>query len=113
MLLSSFHMGNAMIRQMGIVFEAQKSRGMELETGLLNRLKAYIWVMVPLVCNALLAAEQLAMSAESRAFGSSVTRTHLHKVEMGQIDRVVIAVATVMFVIALVIRIVFGGFPMW
>ena len=65
------------------VVEAQRSRGLELDTGSLwSRMKAYIPLMVPVFLVSIRNANLMAMALESRGFGAAGKRTFYIQLKM-------------------------------
>jgi energy-coupling factor transport system permease protein len=72
------------------VTEAQRSRGLDLESGgLMARVRTYIPLLVPIFLHTLRNTDQLALALESRGFGSPHERTSL--LEIGLHSRDVVA----------------------
>jgi len=58
------------------IIQAQKSRGLDLESGhLLARLRRHVPLLIPAVVGAVRTTDLLAMALESRGFGGSAART--------------------------------------
>jgi len=69
------------------VIEAQRSRGLELETGsLLSRMKAYIPLMAPIFLVSIRNVNLMAMALEARGFGVGKKRTFLIQPRMRKSD---------------------------
>lgn len=60
-----------------VIQESQKARGIETEGNALQRLKAYIPVVGPLVLNAVASTEEKTIAMEARAFSAKTSPTHL------------------------------------
>jgi len=74
------------------VAEAQRSRGLDLESGgLLARIRTYIPLLVPIFLHTLRNTDQLAKALESRGFGARHERTSL--LEIGLHARDVVALS--------------------
>lgn len=79
------------------VVEAQRSRGLEFETGsLLSRMKAYIPLMAPIFLVSIRNANLMAMALEARGFGVGKKRTFLIQLRMQKSDWVALAVTVVL-----------------
>jgi len=57
------------------ILEAQRCRGLKIEGGILNRLKSYLPIFIPVLFSALRKVDQLSIALESRGFGARVKRT--------------------------------------
>lgn len=92
--------------------DAQMSRGLELESGnVLQRVRNYIPILIPIIVSSIRRALQVAESLESRAFGSTAKRTSLYDLRLQKRDYAILfitAIALVFaFFVAFVIRIQF------
>ena len=92
----------------GIV-EAQRLRGLEVERmSLMQRLRIYSRIAVPLILGALVRSQQIEVVLASRAFSGSPERTYLHEVSMRPADRAVLAGAGALAVGAVLARLFLG-----
>ncbi len=67
--------------------DAQMSRGLELESGnILQRVRNYIPILIPVIVSSIRRALQVAESLESRAFGSTAARTSLYGLKLRKRD---------------------------
>ena len=74
------------------VVEAQRSRGLELDTGSLwSRMKAYIPLMAPIFLVSIRNANLMAMALEARGFGASKKRTFYIQIKMRSVDWLALA----------------------
>ncbi|HBY94715.1 MAG TPA: hypothetical protein DEP84_12270 [Chloroflexi bacterium] len=89
-LTMTFQLIPILQREFGVVLNAQKSRGMR-GTGF----SALLPSMVPVFVGAIERVQQLSISLESRAFGSSGTKTSYRQVAMTTRDYVVLVVGLV------------------
>ncbi len=61
----------------GIIIEAQKSRGLDLDSGnIFQRIKKHIPLLIPVFVSALRTADNLSMALESKGFGAGLKRTY-------------------------------------
>lgn len=96
-------------RELQIIIDAQKSRGLELEKGsIFQKVKKYIPILIPLIISSFRRAEMIADAMESRAFGASEKRTSLYTLTMGLKDYVFISISLIAFVLLLLPKIIFG-----
>ena len=77
------------------VVEAQRSRGLDLDTGpLWRRLKVYIPLMAPIFLVSIRNANLMAMALEARGFGAGKNRTFYIELKMRSRDWAAIIIAT-------------------
>lgn len=87
------------------IMDAQKARGLELEKGnILEKIKKYIPILVPLIVKSIQLAQELAIAIETRAFGKP-NRTFYRDLKFKFKDLVFLFVAVIFFVICLYLRI--------
>ncbi len=76
------------------VVEAQRSRGLELDSGSLwSRMKAYIPLMAPIFLVSIRNANLMAMALEARGFGAGKKRTFFIRLKMSARDWIALALA--------------------
>lgn len=98
-----------LIRELQIIIDAQKSRGLELEKGnIFQKVRKYIPILIPLIINSFRRAEMIADAMESRAFGASKKRTSLYTLTMSRKDYVFIAFSLMGFFAILSLKLFFG-----
>jgi len=96
-------------REAQIIIDAQRSRGLELEKGsLIQRVKNYVPILIPLIISSFRRAELVADAMESRAFGASKKRCPLYVLTLRGGDYAFIAVTVVSFLLILSLRFVLG-----
>jgi energy-coupling factor transport system permease protein len=82
--------------------DAQMSRGLELERGnIFQRVRNYIPILIPIIVSSIRRALQVAESLESRAFGSTTTRTSLYDLKLRKRDYSMMFLTTVALLFAL------------
>lgn len=87
--------------RIGIVVQAQQSRGLDLQTGhLLQRARKYVPLLVPIFIYAIRDTDLLAMALESKGFGMRGTRTEYLRFPFGWRDAAIIAALLAADVIA-------------
>jgi energy-coupling factor transport system permease protein len=85
------------------IIEAQRLRGLAMETmGPAKRVRVYAKVAVPLILGAMVKSQQLEVVLQSRAFTGTSDRTYLHESVLRTADYAVIALFTLLFVLAVV-----------
>ena len=83
------------------VVEAQRSRGLELDTGSLwSRMKAYIPLMAPIFLVSIRNANLMAMALEARGFGSAKKRTFYLQLKMEARDWIVLLVVVILLAVS-------------
>lgn len=93
------------------IVQAQKSRGLDVESGsLLQRMRKYMPLVVPVFASAIRSTNHLAMALESKGFGAHSRRTNYLQLRMGMRDWLVVLAAALMFVGFLAVR--FLGYGM-
>lgn len=97
-LLSTLQMIPELRKQVSVIMDAQRARGVETEGGLLTRAKAFVPVLGPLVLSSLMATEERAVTLQARAFTVRGPKTQLHTVQRRAIDIVIRVAAIVAFV---------------
>jgi len=73
--------------EMSQVYDAQRSRGLELEKGnIVRRARKLVPIIIPTIICALFRAKDLAEAMESRGFGSNPNRTFYKTIKIGKRD---------------------------
>ena len=91
------------------ITEAQMSRGLELQKGnLINKLKNYVPIFVPMLIRMIKMSVQLGMSMESRGFGALKKRTFLYELKFSLRDWLWVALWTIWFGIIIYLRVIYG-----
>lgn len=90
--------------------EAQMARAFtKLETGsFVERMKAYIPLLVPLIVSQVRSSMLLSLAMSSRAFGVSKKRTFYHEIVLTAKDKIAIAIMIVTLAILMYANIVYG-----
>ncbi len=76
--VSVFQIIPQMTETMGIIMDAQRSRGMETEGNLLTRAKAFLPLISPVVMSSLVNTRERAMALEVRGFNSRCKKSFLN-----------------------------------
>jgi energy-coupling factor transport system permease protein len=98
-----------LIEEIRSITEAQRLRGLALETmGLLQKLRVYSRIAVPLILGSMVRSQQLEVVLAARAFSGSPQRTYLHDTTMRTVDWMVVTVCVALVVIALWLRVTAG-----
>jgi energy-coupling factor transport system permease protein len=93
-----------LMNELDKIILAQKSRGSELSSGtLMNRIKAFIPLLIPLFISAFQRAEDLAIAMEIRGYDANTERTSYRELQWKLKDTIVvlliIPIAVVLFVL--------------
>jgi energy-coupling factor transport system permease protein len=87
------------------VIEAQRSRGLDLESGgFLARVKTYIPLMAPIFLQTLRNTDQLAKALESRGFGARHERTSYLEIGFRTADTVALALGGLVLAAFVIVR---------
>jgi energy-coupling factor transport system permease protein len=90
------------------ISQAQRSRGLDLDSGnLLERLKKFMPLLVPVFISTIRSTNIFGMALESKGFGAKKDRTFYLVLEMRQVDYIVLALA-ILFVLASVYFAILG-----
>lgn len=91
------------------ITEAQRLRGLALERmGLFRRARIYAQLAVPLILGVVVKSQTLEVVLQSKAFSGSPKRTYLHESRLGPGDYAVLALSTLLLIVALVLYLAFG-----
>jgi len=85
--------------QMQTIIDAQKSRGLETEGNLIQRIKSYMPLLGPLFMGSVQQSVEKSMALEARAFSSKCKKTSYRKTSVNKTDKIIM-IATVIFSIA-------------
>lgn len=100
LVLASLNVVPQMQRRMSVIQQAQEVRGVEMQGGLLSRIKAYIPLLGPVVMSSLINTQERGMTLETRGFGiKGVSRTTYVETTKSSID----TPANLIFILFLVI----------
>ncbi|MDR2649644.1 MAG: energy-coupling factor transporter transmembrane protein EcfT [Clostridiales bacterium] len=78
-ITSVFQIIPQMISSADTIMDAQRSRGMETEGGLIVRMKAFIPLIGPVVLDSFMGTKERALALEARAFSASNKKTFLRE----------------------------------
>lgn len=94
-----------MMQKKDMIFQAQKARGAGIsQEGVLNQLKAFVPIMIPLVTNSILMANNLAISMTNRGYGANKSWTNLTEHPVKGMDYAVMAAAVALTGVACFLR---------
>ncbi|HEY3409703.1 MAG TPA: energy-coupling factor transporter transmembrane component T [Propionicimonas sp.] len=81
-----------MARRKDLIVEAQRTRGARVkDTGPVGQLAAFVPIMVPLITNAILMADNLAVALTNRGYGAARTMTAMRDLAFRRSDAAVLA----------------------
>lgn len=91
------------------IVQAQKSRGLDIDTGnILQRMRKYLPLVVPIFVGAIRSTNQLSMALESKGFGARPTRSSYLVLRMRPADWGVMLLGCVLVAGFILVR--FGGY---
>lgn len=94
-----------MIKKKDMIFQAQRARGANISNkGLISQLKAYVPIMIPLIINSILMAENLSISMANRGFGANERWTSMNDIRMKTADYLVVFTGAVLTAAAVYMR---------
>ena len=76
-LLAAFQAITDLGKNARVIMDAQKSRGIETEGNVVQRVKAFVPVLAPVFLSAMAATEEKAIALDARAFNSRKAHSHL------------------------------------
>ncbi|HID90779.1 TPA: energy-coupling factor transporter transmembrane protein EcfT [Candidatus Bathyarchaeota archaeon] len=92
--------------EMVTIRQAQTARGLELEGGgLIDRVRAHVPVLIPLMVRAIGLADRMSLAMEARGFEAYPTRTSYRELKMGRGDYSVTALSIVFIAVCLWLRV--------
>ncbi|MGQ4833886.1 MAG: energy-coupling factor transporter transmembrane component T family protein [Candidatus Asgardarchaeia archaeon] len=77
--------------------EAQISRGLRTGGNVINRFKAIIPILVPLLLGSIIEAQERAMALEARGFSAPVKKTFLRDIGIKKLDKIVIFIMVLVY----------------
>jgi energy-coupling factor transport system permease protein len=98
-LTSTFQIIPVLNKEMHQVINAQKSRGLDTEGNLFNRMKAFIPIMVPLISNSIMKVQNQVVALESKGFNSSAKKTYYRDPPKTKVDTMIV-IGTTLFALS-------------
>ena len=105
-IMSTVNIIPQMSKKMTVIMDAQRSRGVDTESNMFVRAKAFFPTIGPLILNSIVSAEERAITLEARAFSVSGKKTRLHTVADTGTDRALRVVFMIMLAAAVGGRII-------
>lgn len=110
---TAFRMVPTIVSNVFIIAQAQRSRGLDLDSGnLLQRIRKYIPLLIPVFVSTIRNTNVFGMALEAKGFGAQNDRTYFYSSEFGKADYIVLVVVGVLFAATTYLKIMgFGGIP--
>jgi energy-coupling factor transport system permease protein len=87
------------------IFQAQKSRGATVnQKGIFGQLLSFVPIMVPLITNSILMANNLAIAMTNRGYGASSQMTMMKDLNFSGTDKVLFVLTLLIFIGAIILR---------
>ncbi len=88
-----------------LIFQAQKSRGAAVsQKGVFGQLLSFIPIMVPLITNSILMANNLAIAMTNRGYGATSQMTMMKDLTFSRTDKMVLILILFIFIAAIILR---------
>ncbi len=98
-LLSVFQLIPIMQRRIQVIYQAQVSRGLNINVGLFKRLKNFLAILIPLTLGSMSDLQLRAIALESRGFSAPVRKTFIIRSDLTKSDYVVLSVMVALSVL--------------
>ncbi len=89
------------VRELDEVRAALRARGIELERGVVGRVRSWTYVLVPLIAGTLRRSVRLGEAIEARAFGYTGRRTAMKQLALGRTDGVALVCLLLLIAVAI------------
>lgn len=103
---SVFQIVPQMIGTVDTITDAQKSRGMDTDGNLLQRMKAFFPLISPVILNSLVVTKERAIALEVRGFESTKKKTHLYEIKNTRFESIIIIVLLIILLSAIVWKVI-------
>ena len=88
-----------------LIFQAQKSRGATVnQNGVFGQLLSFVPIMVPLITNSILMANNLAIAMTNRGYGATSQMTMMKDLAFTRTDKVLLVLTVLIFTGAVFLR---------
>lgn len=104
-VLSTLTMIPQMIARMGIITDAQRARGIETDSSVFTRIKAYLPTIGPLILSSIVGVEERALTLEARGFTSTRPKTSLRSIPDTGLDTALRVLAVLALLAVIGVRI--------
>lgn len=102
--IDSFQVITLLGKDMEQIKDAQRARGLNTEGNLIQRFKAFIPIMIPVVANSVVKVQDLAIAMDTKGFNSKCKKTVYREIEKTPLDAVVKAVGILLAVTAVMYK---------
>ena len=90
------------------IISAQKARGADLENGgLIQRIKALLPILIPLLISAVRRASELAEAMECRCYNGGEGRVRMKQLRFGTVDYVAVGITVLFCAVVVLIKVLF------
>ncbi|WP_031517159.1 energy-coupling factor transporter transmembrane component T family protein [Desulfofalx alkaliphila] len=94
-----------LVSEAEVIMKAQRSRGADFtQGGLVDRIKALVPFIVPLLAGSLRRAEELAVAMESRCYRGGINRTSMNQMYLGKTDYLALIITAAFLGMAITYR---------
>ena len=94
-----------MVHKKDLIVEAQRARGARIkDTGPVGQIVSFVPIMVPLITNSILLADNLAVAMTNRGYGATNSMTAMSDLKFRTVDIVVLAAAVLTLVVVCWLR---------
>lgn len=100
-LLSTVNIIPQMSKKMNVIMDAQRSRGIETDSNILVRAKAFFPMVGPLILNSVVSAEERAITLEARAFSANCKKTRIKETKDDGLDKGLRVFVVILFVLVI------------
>ncbi|MFQ6071101.1 MAG: energy-coupling factor transporter transmembrane component T family protein [Methanosarcinales archaeon] len=110
MVSSAVSFAPSMIEESIIIINAMRARGLKIEGGIRNKIKALRYIFFPMVVNILRKGRQMAIAADARAFRATKNRTFVRELKFKRMDYVYLGYTFVLVCLGLYLSFIgYGG----
>lgn len=103
--ISTFQILPILSKDMQQITDAQKARGLETEGNLIQRFKAFLPIMIPVVSNSIMRVQNQAIAMETKGFNSTAKKTIYRELDKTKVDLILKWLSIALTLIAVVYRI--------
>lgn len=96
--IDSFQVILLLGKDMEQIRDAQRARGLNMEGNLIQRFKAFIPIIVPVVANSIVKVQDQAIAMDTKGFNSKCKKTVYREIEQTSLDRVVKVIGIILAV---------------
>ncbi len=111
MLIATFQLIPLLVDEANTIFQAQLSRGLRTDVGIIKKLYYYLALVIPLTLSALNRVQIRAIALESRGFSAPVTKTLMYEAEFKWMDWIFLSTIIVATIVLAYVYITYGYSP--